>query len=238
MKKGFTLAEVLITLGIVGVVAVLTIPAVMKDYKKRLYVAQLEKTYAQLSDAVLAAMNDEHADNFYETRSGSKQNDACATGGECTQGLGYFLNTYFEPDMKNCGKGAKLCLPGTGPDAYKTISGVPAGSPAGGNYCIQTSRGATICGSLNSAVEGDPNRPCLSLAIDVNGAEGPNIIGRDLFVMDVHSDGAISDYASGCSAGSQGCTADKCNTDSGPSIYDKACGCLTSVMEAGWKMEY
>ena len=31
MKQGFTLSEVLITLGIVGIVAVLTIPGVMKN---------------------------------------------------------------------------------------------------------------------------------------------------------------------------------------------------------------
>ena len=37
-KFGFTLSEVLITLGIVGIVAALTIPAIMKNYKNRLYV--------------------------------------------------------------------------------------------------------------------------------------------------------------------------------------------------------
>lgn len=42
-KFGFTLSEVLITLGIIGIVAVLTIPAVMKNYRNRLYVAQLQK---------------------------------------------------------------------------------------------------------------------------------------------------------------------------------------------------
>lgn len=36
MKKyGFTLAEVLITLGIIGVVAALTIPTLMQNYKDR-----------------------------------------------------------------------------------------------------------------------------------------------------------------------------------------------------------
>lgn len=33
-KQGFTLAEVLITLGIVGVVAALTIPTIVQNYKK------------------------------------------------------------------------------------------------------------------------------------------------------------------------------------------------------------
>ena len=48
MKKGFTLSEVLITLGIVGVVAVLTVPGVMKNYKSRLYTAQLQKPMPKL----------------------------------------------------------------------------------------------------------------------------------------------------------------------------------------------
>ena len=35
-KKGFTLAEVLITLGIIGVVAALTMPALINSYEKKL----------------------------------------------------------------------------------------------------------------------------------------------------------------------------------------------------------
>ena len=58
MKKGFTLSEILITLGIVGVVAVLTVPSVMKNYRNRMYVAQLQKTYSQIHDAAQAIMND------------------------------------------------------------------------------------------------------------------------------------------------------------------------------------
>ena len=35
MKKGFTLAEVLITLGIIGVVAALTLPSLITNYRKK-----------------------------------------------------------------------------------------------------------------------------------------------------------------------------------------------------------
>ena len=35
LKNGFTLAEVLITLGIIGVVAALTIPALIGNYQKK-----------------------------------------------------------------------------------------------------------------------------------------------------------------------------------------------------------
>ena len=51
MKKNlaFTLAEVLITLAIIGVVAALTIPTVVTNYKKKTYVTQLKKTYNYLT---------------------------------------------------------------------------------------------------------------------------------------------------------------------------------------------
>ena len=35
MKKGFTLAEVLITLGIIGVVAAMTMPTLIQNHQKR-----------------------------------------------------------------------------------------------------------------------------------------------------------------------------------------------------------
>ena len=42
-NKGFTLAEVLITLGIIGVVAALTLPSLITNYQKKQIVAQLKK---------------------------------------------------------------------------------------------------------------------------------------------------------------------------------------------------
>lgn len=43
MKKAFTLAEVLITLGIVGVVAAITIPTLIAGYQKKEAVNALKK---------------------------------------------------------------------------------------------------------------------------------------------------------------------------------------------------
>lgn len=42
-KKAFTLAEVLITLGIIGIVAAMTIPALIANYQERVIVSQLKK---------------------------------------------------------------------------------------------------------------------------------------------------------------------------------------------------
>lgn len=55
--SGFTLAEVLITLGIIGVVAALTMPSVINNYKEKETIAKLKKTYSVLSQAYITASN-------------------------------------------------------------------------------------------------------------------------------------------------------------------------------------
>lgn len=57
LKKGFTLAEVLITIGIIGVVAALTMPVLMSNYKKKEYSSRLKKVYSSLSQAILLSEN-------------------------------------------------------------------------------------------------------------------------------------------------------------------------------------
>ena len=57
----FTLAEFLITLGIIGVVAAITIPALIQNYKKHVTINQLKASYSILSQAVNSAKQ-EHGD--------------------------------------------------------------------------------------------------------------------------------------------------------------------------------
>lgn len=52
MKKGFTLAEVLITLGIIGVVASLTMPVLISNYRKTEIETRLKKVYSVINQAV------------------------------------------------------------------------------------------------------------------------------------------------------------------------------------------
>jgi prepilin-type N-terminal cleavage/methylation domain-containing protein len=56
--RGFTLAEVLITLSIIGVVAALTIPAVTRKFEKQQYISQYKETISILSQAVKMAIAD------------------------------------------------------------------------------------------------------------------------------------------------------------------------------------
>ena len=52
MKKGFTISEILITLGVIGVVAAITIPNLVKTYKKKVTVERLKVVYNQITQAV------------------------------------------------------------------------------------------------------------------------------------------------------------------------------------------
>lgn len=57
-KFGFTLAETLITLGIIGVVAALTIPTVIEKYQEQVVVNKLKKFYSTFLQAYIMAVND------------------------------------------------------------------------------------------------------------------------------------------------------------------------------------
>ena len=229
MKKAFTLSEVLICLGIVGVVAALSIPSTMKNYQKRMLTAQLQKTYSKISSAAQTIMEVEHVDNFYDTTAISCVKGA---GGDCTAGIKNWFDKYLLPVQTNCGaNGTGECIAGTAADSYKTFNGSNAGTIS--QYCVQTADGAAICGLHN------PNNVCLSMIVDVNSSAGPNILGRDVFSMDMHKDGSISDYQSGCADNNYGAAASLCTQGAAADgIFSLAAGCLTAIIEAGWKMEY
>lgn len=57
-ENGFTLAEVLITLGIIGVVAALTLPNLIGDYRNRVAETRLQKFYSLMNQAILQSITD------------------------------------------------------------------------------------------------------------------------------------------------------------------------------------
>ena len=232
MRKGFTLSEVLITLSIVGIVAVLTIPGIMKNYRNRLYTAQLEKVYAQVADAAQSIMNDEHVDNFYETNAAGAASCSNADKGTCESGYAYFLTKYFKAVKYNCKKDDKTGCVSSSSSLYKTVSGDNMQSGFDGGNCIQTVSGAAICGTYNSV------KKCLTLGVDINGMTEPNMPGRDIFYMDIHKNGSVSDTSSFCEDNNLGAPAADCLDNDTVTMGGAAGGCLNNIIEAGWKMEY
>ncbi len=87
-KRAFTLAEVLITLGIIGVVASLTMPALTASYQKKVTVTRLQKFYSVMNQAVTLS----EVENG--SAAGWKYPDTTVSG---TQ---EFFDTYLAPYMK------------------------------------------------------------------------------------------------------------------------------------------
>ena len=70
-RAAFTLAEVLITLGIIGVVAALTLPTLIQNHQKQVYVTQLKKAYSTLGNAFNKMAVDEDVVDWKQTNCGS-----------------------------------------------------------------------------------------------------------------------------------------------------------------------
>lgn len=109
MKKGFTLAEILITLGIVGVVATLTLPTLMNNHQKRVYVTRIQKVYNQTENSL---------QQYFEENNSATLNSTHLTK---MDGVKNFLLEYYKI-AKDCGESpinASACLA----DSYKDLSG-------------------------------------------------------------------------------------------------------------------
>ena len=66
-SQAFTLAEVLITLGIIGVVAAMTIPTLVSKYEKKVWITQLKKQVNVLSNNFQRIKADEGVDKISQT---------------------------------------------------------------------------------------------------------------------------------------------------------------------------
>lgn len=74
MQKGFTLAEVLITLGIIGIVAAMTLPTLIHNYKKQEVESKLKKFYSVMSQAVKMS-EVENGPAYYWSKEPRKENE-------------------------------------------------------------------------------------------------------------------------------------------------------------------
>lgn len=169
-KKAFTLAEVLITLGIIGIVAAMTLPALISLYQKKIVETRLEHTYSLVSQALKMAEADYGDSQYWMRDSAGPQDDAI------TPAIN-FLETYFLPYLKD---GYKYGIVG-GAGLYNIGYDVRYISSV-------TTKSRYVC--LNSGINlffgyyiGRQGVIGIPILIDINGPKGPNVTGRDLFEL-------------------------------------------------------
>ena len=167
-KFAFTLAEVLITLGIIGVVAAMTMPALIGNYKKQETVSRLKKAYTILNQAYKQAqvVNGEPVnwDDPY------------------TIGIEKYFQTYWYPYLQI----NKMCS--TYQECGYTNS-FPWIKQDGNRYDLalisSSTRRVLILpdGILVQIVlsTGDETLPDYQMNVDINGAGKPNKLGKDVF---------------------------------------------------------
>ena len=92
-RIAFTLAEVLITLGIIGVVAALTIPTLIQNHQKTIIETRLKKFYSAINQAVnLSVIDNGPVESWY-----TANNKNCTEGSDNEKCLVPFFKTYLAP---------------------------------------------------------------------------------------------------------------------------------------------
>lgn len=181
----FTLAEVLITLAIIGVVAALTLPALVNDMKDREIVTRLKKTYSILSQAA----------TMVQVHSPASEWNLVDGSVEGTKSFYELFKPYLKV-TKDCGCGSYAPTGCWSKGITKTIGGTTA------NCAIKDTIGCYACavrlvdgtnlvfdvwGSNNTSSAGNWG----SFWVDVNGDKKPNVLGRDVFLFDIKPDKGI-----------------------------------------------
>ncbi len=247
--KAFTLAEVLITLGIIGVVAALTIPALITNYQKTQYSVSAKKAYTQMNQVLqqLAVNNgtiESIADYFgSSTDAGQaiaskyKVVKTCPPSQQDEECFAKFDNNYDgSANSTSIWNGARTYY------KFITADGMSFAVYSYDDNCTQNK-------GFAAAPDAPPtNSTCGLVFIDVNGKKKPNYLGRDVFEFFITSNRTPILYPS---RGFYFSNSNTGNITTGGSDWwnysnSNRCGagskdgwyCTGRLMEKSWEMDY
>lgn len=98
-KIAFTLAEVLITLGIIGIVAAMTMPALIQNYKRKEATGRLKKMYSMVAQAITLSEVDNGSVIYWNKPAMIGETSPDNKAANRNLALSTF-NTYFKPYLK------------------------------------------------------------------------------------------------------------------------------------------
>ena len=233
-KVAFTLAEVLITLGIIGVVAAMTLPTLIQNHQKRSLEVATQKFYSTMSQAVKKYMADEGVDDLRNTPLAS-DNYEDSDSPEAIASIRNFVTKYLKV-VKECDHEANNCFA----PVYKSWDG----SALYNNFTTEANLnerrdfvladGAVIRIGYNSSP--------IALYVDVNGKKGPNRVGYDLWTMSIFYDGVIEESDVGPECRGRGqlgiCRKEESNSFERCTIDGAYGGCFGHFLENNFKFDY
>lgn len=191
-KKGYTLAEVLICIGIVSVLAALTIPRVIGSFDKKASGTSLGRTVELLqtgmANVLQEAQNNNDEGNAFSNLSairlsdiGLEGNTYITDGDNLFQNIISFINltednTYNIENIKTY----------TGDDpSDDAISGYTA-------YRLAKTGSVVMYKSIDGEADfNDDNTILASILIDTNGNKAPNNFGKDIFLFGLANNGIL-----------------------------------------------
>ena len=177
-NKAFTLAEVLITLGIIGVVAAMTLPALINKYEKVETVTRLKRVYSLINQAIQRAV----------AQNGDVKNWADSISSE------EFISEYLAPAFKvlkiypkaetwskaMCYDGRDFTSVNGVITQYVWLDGIHVSSPIIGGDTSSMKLADGICIGVNKIAS--KAGIYANIFVDINGnARGPNKAGYDFF---------------------------------------------------------
>ena len=182
-KIAFTLAEVLITLGIIGVVAAMTMPSLITAKQEKATISTIKKNYSILANALLMAQND---------------NGELYTWGITKDADGLNLvSSNLKPYLKiieDCGVGEKSdCAPGDN-GKFKDLTGRKRTEDFSSSdyYSFRLNDGTAVAIQLKTKAECiSSESSCMNFYIDTNGKKYPNTLGKDIFYFDGYGNGKL-----------------------------------------------
>ncbi len=170
-KNAFTMSEVLLSLLVIGIILILTVPNVVVNVEKRTYAAQLGTVFKSVDTAVTNMMLDERVSSLSNSSLFSEDNYN-------------FFNTYLNAS-RVCGTSFDGCFA----ENYSSISGEDVDvsdfllSDENFSYYITLPSGASLgFFKPDAADEG-------VFIVDVNNTDAPNIIGEDFFAFKIDNEG-------------------------------------------------
>ena len=202
-KAAFTLAEVLITLGIIGVVAAMTMPTIVANYQSKMFATKLKHAHSLLQNAL----------NLYKAKNNCDNLLCLADTSKTSAQVANELATVVDGAIICKTRDSKYCAPYSIKENSPTYkeNGVYAAAYAMGwqgrmylkNGLIISITQYDACKKTLTTPERDENGNetggtvsydvdrCAQIAVDTNGQSLPNQIGVDIMRYDINSEGKL-----------------------------------------------